>query len=291
MKMSFRACALSIAILAAGIAAAQKKPLQDLPQFKDPVLFTRMPGYFLHYSGSFKESPFDAYDFSVQTGAKPEKQRIEGHKMVYYYTFDDSTGQPHPSPLQIKRNYQNATVKIGGKVVYDPDDRNYYTTTLLIAKGGKETWAEVRSGGGLTYYLTIVERQAMQQDVTANAEALKGGLAENGHVEVPGIFFDFNKAEIKPESKAALDEVVKLLQGSPALRVWVVGHTDNVGTADFNVTLSNARAAAVAKALVQAGVGAGRLTPHGDGPFAPVASNATEEGRAKNRRVELVAQP
>jgi outer membrane protein OmpA-like peptidoglycan-associated protein len=71
----------------------------------------------------------------------------------------------------------------------------------------------------------------------------------------------------------------------------VVGHTDNVGTAEFNVTLSSARASAVAKALVAAGIDARRLTPHGDGPFAPVATNTTEEGRARNRRVELVAQP
>jgi len=88
-----------------------------------------------------------------------------------------------------------------------------------------------------------------------------------------------------------LQEVVKLLQGSPALRVWVVGHTDNVGTVDSNVMLSSARAAAVVKALVGAGIDARRLTPHGDGPFAPVATNVTDEGRAKNRRVELVAQP
>ena len=76
-----------------------------------------------------------------------------------------------------------------------------------------------------------------------------------------------------------------------ALRVWVVGHTDNVGTAEFNVTLSNARAAAVVKSLAAAGIDPKRLTPHGDGPFAPVAANTTDEGRAKNRRVELVAQP
>lgn len=85
--------------------------------------------------------------------------------------------------------------------------------------------------------------------------------------------------------------MVKLLKGSPALRVWVVGHTDNAGTAEFNVTLSNARAVAVVKALMAAGIDPRRLTAHGNGPFAPVATNTTEEGRAKNRSVELVAQP
>jgi outer membrane protein OmpA-like peptidoglycan-associated protein len=291
--MSFPTIALfSALVLAAGVATAQKAPLKDLPGFKDPALFTRMPGYFLYYSGSLRESQFDAYEFLVQRGAKAEKQQIEGHKIVYYYTFDTSAGQVPPSPLQIKRNYQNATLKVGGKVLYEEGlHSSYNTTTFLVAKDGRETWAEFKSGDGRAYYLTIVEREAMHQDVVANAEALKSGLAESGHAEIQGIFFDFNKSEIKPESQPALQEVAKLLQGSPALRVWIVGHTDNVGTAEFNVTLSNARAAAVVKALVAAGIDARRLTPHGDGPFAPVATNATEEGRARNRRVELVAQP
>ena len=108
---------------------------------------------------------------------------------------------------------------------------------------------------------------------------------------MPGIFFDTAKSDIKPESQPAIQEVVKMLKGSPALKVWVVGHTDNVGTADANVALSNARAASVAKALAAAAIDARRLTAHGDGPFAPVSANTTDEGRARNRRVELVAQP
>jgi OOP family OmpA-OmpF porin len=116
-------------------------------------------------------------------------------------------------------------------------------------------------------------------------------LTENGHVEVPGIFFDFAKADIKPESEPALKELTAMLQASAALKVWVVGHTDNTGSLDTNMTLSGARAASVVKALVQRGIGANRLAPHGAGPYAPVASNATDEGRARNRRVELAARP
>ena len=82
-----------------------------------------------------------------------------------------------------------------------------------------------------------------------------------------------------------------MLQSNGALKVWVVGHTDNVGSVESNLTLSGARAAAVVKALVGRGIGANRLAPHGAGPYAPVASNASDEGRARNRRVELVAQP
>jgi OmpA-OmpF porin, OOP family len=132
----------------------------------------------------------------------------------------------------------------------------------------------------------------MKQDVVASADALGSGLAATGHVEVPGIFFDFNKSEIKPESQPALEQVARLLRGTPSLRVWVVGHTDWVGSTEINTALSNARAAAVVRALTQQfGLDPKRLAPQGVGPFAPVAANTTDAGRAKNRRVELVAQP
>lgn len=144
---------------------------------------------------------------------------------------------------------------------------------------------------GPHYELGIVERQAMKQDVVASAEAFSSGLKSAGHVEVPGILFDFNKAELKPESEPATAEVVKLLQGDPAMRIWVVGHTDSVGSADANLKLSAARAASVISALTSRGIHPKRLAPFGNGPFAPVAANTTDDGRAKNRRVELVAQP
>jgi outer membrane protein OmpA-like peptidoglycan-associated protein len=165
--------------------------------------------------------------------------------------------------------------------------------TVRFTKAGKETWAHVLSGGyGSEYSVVTVEREQMQQDVVASAEGLQRGLAQAGHVEVPGIYFDFGKSEIKPESEASLKEVAKLLQANAALKVWVVGHTDNVGTAETNLALSNARAAAVVKALTtKMGKDAKRLSPFGVGPYSPKASNATEDGRAQNRRVEPVAQP
>jgi len=127
--------------------------------------------------------------------------------------------------------------------------------------------------------------------VAVNAASLEGGLARSGHVEVPGILFDFNKSDVKPESKPALDEVAKMLSANGSMQVWVVGHTDNVGTLEANMKLSEARAAAVAKFLVaNYGINVARLKGCGVGPLAPVASNDGEEGRAQNRRVELVKQ-
>jgi OmpA-OmpF porin, OOP family len=284
---------LAVALLAARPAAAgAPAPLADHPGFKDPATFTRIPGYFLAAASSFMEKQFDSYPFHVTDGKKDVRQPIEGHYRQYYYYYDRSKG-PVPSALQVIRNYQAAAAKIGGKVLHEQvNPGSALRTTLLMAKDGKETWAEVQSGDGSTYYLRIVERQAMEQQVTASAAALQQGLAQSGHVEVPGILFDFGKAEVKPESEPALAEVAKVLAATPALKLWVVGHTDYVGGAEANVTLSQARAAAVVQALVaRHRVDAGRLAPFGAGPYAPVASNAGEEGRARNRRVELVARP
>jgi outer membrane protein OmpA-like peptidoglycan-associated protein len=254
--------------------------MSDKAGFKDPALFTRLPNY---WGDWVDEKQFDAHTFQV---SREKEERVEGHFLQYQYNFDDSRGAAPASPLQVIRNYQNAAKRIGGKILFENEE----LTTLLVSKDGKETWVSVQpSPNGSQYGLIIVERQAMQQDVVANAEALQGGLAQVGHVEVPGIFFDFNKSDVKPESQPALAEVAKLLQANPSMRVWVVGHTDSVGSSESNVTLSNARAAAVIKVLTQQmGIDLKWLAPHGAGPFAPVASNKTEEGRARNRRVELV---
>jgi outer membrane protein OmpA-like peptidoglycan-associated protein len=136
----------------------------------------------------------------------------------------------------------------------------------------------------------IVEAKAREQKmVTVNASEMASAIAGTGKVALYGIYFDFNKTDIKPESDATLAEIGKLLKGSPAMKVLVVGHTDNVGTFAFNTDLSQRRAASVVNALTSRfGIARDRLTPFGVSFAAPVASNRTEEGRAKNRRVELV---
>lgn len=270
----------SLLVLTCIVAAAQMK---DYEGYKDPALFTRMPHYFLPAKDSVVETPFDGYEFMVKSGT----QRVEGRHLHYTYEFDESAGNS-PGFLQIVRNYEAAAKKIGGEILSDDVRR----TTVRIARNGQETWVALEAfNEGREYELNIIERQSMKQDVIADAAALRSGLKESGHVEVPGIFFDFGRADIKPESEPALKELTAMLQAGTAPKVWVVGHTDNVGPVESNMTLSGARAAAVVRALVQRGVAANRLAPHGAGPYAPVASNSTEEGRARNRRVELVAQP
>jgi len=120
---------------------------------------------------------------------------------------------------------------------------------------------------------------------------MANSIETTGRIALYGIYFDFNKADIKPESAPTLEQIAKLLKSMPDSRLLVVGHTDNVGGFEFNQNLSRQRAAAVVKALsTDYGIAASRLTPMGAAFIAPVATNRTEEGRAKNRRVELVEQ-
>lgn len=118
--------------------------------------------------------------------------------LKYSYSFDETAGNC-PSFLQIVRNYEAAAKRIGGAVLSDDVRR----TTIRIAKGGQETWVALEAfNEGRVYELNIIEGGQMQQDVVADAAALRAGLKESGHVEVPGIFFDFGKAELKPGGRA-----------------------------------------------------------------------------------------
>jgi OOP family OmpA-OmpF porin len=160
----------------------------------------------------------------------------------------------------------------------------------VILKDNKETWIEVRSYSNM-YRLNILEREAMKQDITANAEAMGNDINSTGHVAVYGIYFDSGKTEIKPESDVAIEKISKLLMSNATLKLYIVGHTDNVGTIEANMKLSKDRADAVVNALItKYGMPATRLKSYGVASLSPVASNDNDEGKAKNRREELVKQ-
>jgi OOP family OmpA-OmpF porin len=274
-------------ILFAGLVALTTVPFAfgqaDLPGSKDYPGISRMPGY---YIAEYQETPFDSVAFTVAQGGKTQEQTVEGHRYDFRYNLMDKATMP--SALQIVRNYQNAARTSGGQILFDTKE----VTTIRLAKGGNEIWFAVQTSNepsGMFITIVIVEKQAMQQDVTIDAKAMARDLGETGRVAIYGILFDTGKSALKSESGPALIEIAKLLKESPALKVYVVGHTDMVADLATNVKLSQARAQSVVNALVsQHGIANARLIPYGDGPYAPVASNKTEEGRAKNRRVELV---
>ena len=152
---------------------------------------------------------------------------------------------------------------------------------MKISRDNSETWMHVEAVGS-QYTIHLLEKQLMKQAVAADAASLAGSIRETGRASVYGIYFDTGKSEIKAESEPALKEIAKMLQADPKLKLYVVGHTDNVGTYAANLTLSNSRADAVVKALVgRHGIAMARLQPFGAGPTAPVQSKSAEIGRGR----------
>lgn len=161
-----------------------------------------------------------------------------------------------------------------------------YGLTLKFVRGGKETWAFIQASADEgEYTMTVSEREAMKQDIAVND--LVDKLAKDGFVALY-VNFDTGKATIQPASAKTLDAAAAALKASGDVRIEVAGHTDNVGTPAANLKLSQQRAEAVMAALVERGIPAGRLTAKGYGQTTPVADNRSEDGRARNRRVELV---
>jgi outer membrane protein OmpA-like peptidoglycan-associated protein len=270
-----------LAVIATPFALSQN----DVAGSKDYPGITRMPAY---YIDGYEEMQFNSFEFTVTAGGKTTKQAVEGH--WYHIKYQRKKDTQPVSAVQIRRNYQNAARAAGGQVLHD-DGGEGQRTTVRIAKGGSKVWVEafIASVGPDIYFLTIVEEQAMQQEVTVDASAMASSIADTGSVSIYGINFDTAKSDIKPDSEPAIDEIAKLLTGNPALKVGIVGHTDMVGDATANMKLSQARVQSVINELVSKhGIAAARLVAFGAGPWAPVATNKTDEGRAKNRRVELV---
>jgi OOP family OmpA-OmpF porin len=268
--MFLRILVCSAILMSAQACFAQAK---DADGCKDSPLISRFPGSVLT---DCKHKADDVFKFTLDKGSK----EVEGDFTQIVYKFPQTA-----SKAQVVRNMNTAIRGAGYTMVYDSGAYGDFTGHM-----GK-TWIQIEIGGGGDIRETIVVETQLTQDVVANAAALGGSLDSSGHTVVNGILFDTGKADVKPESSAALDEVANLLKGDPKLKLYVVGHTDNVGVLASNMDLSKRRAAAVVQLLVtKYGIAADRLSPYGDGPYAPLASNDSEDGRTANRRVELVKQ-
>jgi len=282
MKVIFRTLLLALAALTiASTAFAQA----DADGSKDYPGISRMPNTWLQ---TYNHLKFDAFKFPIATVHNQNQyQSVEGER--YFIRYNVKQGFERTSALQEVRNYENAAKAAGGQVVWDLiDGAGNVEATMKLHKGSSEIWVYLNAYTG-QYELNIVEKQAMAQEVTVDAAAMAGSIADTGSVAIYGINFDTASSAIKPDSEPAIDEIAKMLTGNPTLKVYIVGHTDMVGDAASNVKLSQARAQSVITALVSKhGIASARLIAFGNGPYAPVASNKTDEGRAKNRRVDLV---
>jgi OOP family OmpA-OmpF porin len=282
MKIIFRTLLVALATIAFTSTAFGQT---DVAGSKDYPGISRMPDTFIQAYNYLK---FDAFEFpTARVNGQLKKEHVEGEKYFIRYKLKD--GVERTSPLQKIRNYENAAKATGGQVVWDfINGSNDAQATLKLHKGSSEIWVNLIAYTN-DYEVNIVVKQAMAQEVTIDAAAMASSIADTGSVAIYGINFDTASSVIKPDSEPAIDEIAKLLTNKPTLKVGIVGHTDMVGDATANMKLSQARAQAVITALVSKhSIAAARLVAFGAGPWAPLGSNKTDEGRAKNRRVELV---
>ncbi len=261
-------------------ALMAQAPMKDFPYL------TGLPSYEIS-EGDSVDQEFNEYKFF--DGKK--WQKMEGRYWKRAHTLKSEAKAA--SPLQIFRNYSNAIKTAGGTVLFQgepPDGGDYYSCYAIltgkIVKGDKQVWVLINPcNDGNDYNLFAIEVQNMRQDVVA--KDLLDAIQAQGYV-VLDVHFDTSKATIKPESLPLLDQVVAMLNSSAGLKLSVEGHTDNKGIDAENQKLSEGRAKAVMTHLISKGISAARLGSVGFGASKPVADNRTEEGRAKNRRVELV---
>ncbi len=297
----------SLGLLLSILALPSLISAQDRPGSQDHPVITRYPGQTIRL---YDVKEFDQYNLVLsvdKTGGPENVRKLEGR--VTRINYRNPAGR---STLEIYNNFEEglrrSAVRIlfacegnacGTPIRWTPVNgiramggqiQNRYLAATLT-KAGVETFVSIFIGGQATQ-LDVVELKPMEGGlVTVNADALAAGIDAEGHIAVYAILFDTGKSMLKPESKAAMAEIAKLLKNRIDLKLFVVGHTDSTGGFESNMRLSRDRAAAVTQSLVsEHGIAATRLTAQGVGPLAPVANNGTEEGRAKNRRVELVSQ-
>ena len=270
--------ALLLAAAAPAPAFAEQEP--DAEGCKDSPLVQRFPGA---YISSCDDKEFDQASFDVGVDADKNliKKDLEGRVQKYTYSGVDEK----KSALQIIRNFDTALRRSGAKMVVSAADSNGEEVTAFFEK--QNVYANVTTWSH-EYYLTLVTVKAMQQEVEATSGTMLDELNKSGHVAVYGINFDTGKASITDDSGKVLEQVQKLLADNADLKLRIEGHTDDVGKAKDNLALSKKRAAAVKEWLVKHQVDGKRLTTEGYGASKPVGDNKTDEGKAKNRRVELV---
>jgi outer membrane protein OmpA-like peptidoglycan-associated protein len=277
--MLIRICLLLLCLSWPGAAWAQA----DAEGAKDHPVVPRLAGG-QYYISDYEARDFGTHDFYVADDSKD----VEGRYTRIEYWIKDG-GKPF-SGIEIGRNYQKAVADKKGETLHFDLSNGGGSATFRLALDGARLWIALDvSNGGEVYELTIVEETVMVQNVALNAGALAEALVKDGKAVIHGVLFDTGKSTIKAESAAQLQAIADLMKLDPSLRLEIVGHTDNTGTPAANLTLSQQRADSVRTWLVSnGGVATERLTASGKGDTQPVADNSTEDGRAKNRRVELI---
>jgi len=278
----FRGMFLSVFLMlfAVSVYAETTKEHPLIRPFPGSVLAENMSNY----------SKFNAYEFYClnETTDKREKKIIKGEYWRLLYEVRTPSGDrvKNISKLEFFENYRAAAEEKGGRVVYE--DVSQMVLTIPMDDGGV-TWLRVSGNAGLGQQdLIIVDEKPFKKSLTFGPAEMKAALDAEGRVQLYGILFDLDKSSLQPESTRQLQHVVILLKDNPDLTLEVQGHTDDQGSDDYNLELSQLRAETVVAYLGLFGIDSSRLVPKGYGESKPVMPNTTEEARAANRRVELV---
>lgn len=299
---------------------------QDVPGSEDHPLISRYAGSYIYH---YVYQEFDEYVLPIapleggQTDAVlTDSILLEGKVTRIQYRVEDR------SSLEVYRNYEDALLKAGFDKLFEKQGSTFqdvyrfvtaYYDKLSGSRAASSRNPSFSAGDGFRYLAAVKEQPegniyvslyvttrgsvtTIQQDVieaapmdtdmiSIDADYLMDELERVGFVTLHGLLFETDSSEIMPASEPVLEEIAKLLGEYTGVDLFVVGHTDNTGRYEYNMSLSQRRAESVIRVLVdQYRISETRLFPVGIGPVAPVATNKTEEGRSMNRRVELVLQ-
>lgn len=292
----------------------KKQTRDDVRGSADHSLLTRYPGSYIE---KYQQVDYDEVSLVTDVPNATTNQ----------FSFLDITGDithityiiKNISTLKIYHNYVAALTKQGFEVVFSCQKTTcgkknkihtklgdfisvdrvynfYHHPRYLLMKNnhdGQTTYAAVFIGdyqAKARIQLIVARTEPLQKGlIKSNSDQVTKQLEQKGKASIYGVFFDYDKANIKAESKDALQVIAEVLNKNNKLNIYVVGHTDDQGDPAYNLKLSQRRAAAVVKALVKDfNIAPARLTAHGAGPYSPAATNRNDLGRQLNRRVELV---
>lgn len=288
-SMFFRAQILLLGLLALALGAW---PLMadpgDLEGSRDYPGFPRLPTFVI--TDYDEDNPSD-YDFPVARPLPTDASHValvhvKGHRYIIRYA---SNSEIKHSIFEAQQYYEKLAADVG-YTVEKTGAVGDVSETFRLKKPNREVWVHLEPGVSV-YVLTIVEASGEVQTPAQVAleDPLYAGLMKTGHVVLPLNFLP-GKPDIDADSRLPLDRVVKIMQRHPNLQLTIEGHTDNTGNVQENIILSTKRAQAVRLMLISDGVDKDRLTAAGFGGTEPIADNSTAEGRARNRRIELVVQ-
>ena len=221
-------------------------------------------------------------------GLTTQYEKSAGERGWFGPTFTQISDEDQLSQI-LQYNEKQERVLVGKSKDAKP---TYYYVFVTAYQDGvipNHLVGAVEKNRGLVQLVVIAPERMEEKMTFVNADEMSKSLSDAGKVALYGIYFDTDKDAIRPDSQPTMQEIAKLLTTNPQLKVRVVGHTDNQGKPDYNLDLSRRRAASVVRELTtKHAIAADRLDSFGCGLYAPVASNDSDEGRAKNRRVELV---